>query len=161
MQAEECSHGGLRCNYLCRTCKAGGTKEYKETNGGYESIFKVTFFSLRWTERILIRYQSAELRTPDDTQATICEQLRLAILPGGTEKVKSATASTGIRDSTTASIINYLLELGKSLRKRETGKQAISEEEIQARLTQEMEDQLRSCSINPLIGMPGTFQSAH
>ncbi|KAF8546400.1 hypothetical protein OG21DRAFT_1391836, partial [Imleria badia] len=34
MQAEECSHGGLRCNYLCRTCKVGGTNAEKKTNEG-------------------------------------------------------------------------------------------------------------------------------
>ncbi|KAG2064482.1 hypothetical protein BDR04DRAFT_1130742 [Suillus decipiens] len=39
MQAEECSHAGLNCNYYCRTCDVGGTKEYKESETGYTSIF--------------------------------------------------------------------------------------------------------------------------
>ncbi|KAG2094609.1 uncharacterized protein F5147DRAFT_747791 [Suillus discolor] len=39
MQAEECSHVGLNCNYYCRTCEVGGTKEYKESEAGYNSIF--------------------------------------------------------------------------------------------------------------------------
>ncbi|KAG1722856.1 hypothetical protein EDB19DRAFT_1898152 [Suillus lakei] len=39
MQAEECSHAGLNCNYFCRTCEAGGTKEYKESEAGYNTIF--------------------------------------------------------------------------------------------------------------------------
>ena len=41
MQAEECSHGGLRCNFFCRTCKVGGTMASKKTDDGYTSIFKV------------------------------------------------------------------------------------------------------------------------
>jgi len=41
MQAEECSHAGLNCNYFCRTCNVGGTKEYKASEVGYNSIFKV------------------------------------------------------------------------------------------------------------------------
>jgi hypothetical protein len=41
MQAEECSHAGLNCNYFCRTCEVGGTKEYKESEAGYNTIFTV------------------------------------------------------------------------------------------------------------------------
>ncbi|KAF8444473.1 hypothetical protein L210DRAFT_957942 [Boletus edulis BED1] len=40
MQAEECSHGGLKCNFFCRTCKVGGTMVAKKTDEGYTSIFK-------------------------------------------------------------------------------------------------------------------------
>ncbi|KAG1722393.1 uncharacterized protein EDB91DRAFT_1240223 [Suillus paluster] len=39
MQAEECSHAGLSCNYFCRTCDVGRTKAYKESEAGYNSIF--------------------------------------------------------------------------------------------------------------------------
>jgi hypothetical protein len=41
MQAEECSHGGLKCNYLCRTCKVGGTTAEKKSDKGYSEIFQV------------------------------------------------------------------------------------------------------------------------
>jgi len=41
MQAEECSHAGLNCNYFCRTCHVGGTQEYKASEAGYNSIFTV------------------------------------------------------------------------------------------------------------------------
>jgi hypothetical protein len=43
MQAEECSHGGLNCNFFCRTCKTGGTKEFKQSDGGFASLFQVIF----------------------------------------------------------------------------------------------------------------------
>ncbi|KAK1215419.1 hypothetical protein PQX77_021958 [Marasmius sp. AFHP31] len=41
MQAEECSHGGLQCNFFCRTCEVGGTQEVKRSEPGYLSLFKV------------------------------------------------------------------------------------------------------------------------
>jgi hypothetical protein len=40
MQAEECSHGGLRCNFFCQTCKVGGTNVDKKSDAGCCSIFK-------------------------------------------------------------------------------------------------------------------------
>ena len=43
MQAEEASHGGLTCNCLCRTCVCGGTKEYKQSDEGYATLFKVFY----------------------------------------------------------------------------------------------------------------------
>ena len=46
MQAEECSHAGLRCNYFCRTCNISGSTMFNESDEGYASIFKVRFTSL-------------------------------------------------------------------------------------------------------------------
>ena len=43
MQAEECSQGGLNCNHYCRTCHVGGPKEYKESEAGYVTLFKVWY----------------------------------------------------------------------------------------------------------------------
>ncbi|KAG2046046.1 hypothetical protein BDR06DRAFT_1039784 [Suillus hirtellus] len=39
MQAKECSHVGLNCNYFCQTCNVSSTKEYKASHKGYNSIF--------------------------------------------------------------------------------------------------------------------------
>lgn len=44
MQAEECSHGGLKCNFFCHTCKVGGTMVAKKTDDVYTSIFKVCVY---------------------------------------------------------------------------------------------------------------------
>lgn len=44
MQAEECSHAGLNCNYFCRTCDIGGTKEFKASGDGYSSLFTVSMY---------------------------------------------------------------------------------------------------------------------
>jgi hypothetical protein len=85
----------------------------------------------------------------------LLEHGRLATQPGGAEKVKKATTASGIRDTTTAAILNYVLELGKQLRKREGGQRAVPEAEIQERLKQELEDRLFQQTINPLLGMQG------
>ncbi|KAG2104656.1 uncharacterized protein F5147DRAFT_746518 [Suillus discolor] len=81
MQAEECSHAGLDCNYFCRTCNVGGTKEYKASEEGYNSIFK-----------------SGSLRTPEKTTDNIQHQFEAAMKSGATTKVQSAISSTGVRD---------------------------------------------------------------
>ena len=41
MQAEQCSHSGLTSNKFCRTCHVGGTQEFKRSDEGYLSLFKV------------------------------------------------------------------------------------------------------------------------
>jgi hypothetical protein len=106
----------------------------------------------------LVPLQVSELRTPDETKAQIYDQLHLATLSGGTEKVKNHVAATGIRDSTTSTIIECLLEMGKRLRKRHPGKETMTESQIQALLADQMEEQLQKYGINPLIGMPGMLR---
>ncbi|KAI0040147.1 hypothetical protein FA95DRAFT_1464700, partial [Auriscalpium vulgare] len=138
MHAEECSQGGLACNFFCRTCKVGGTREYKQSDEGYSSMFKET-----------------DLRRPEETRAEIERQLQLALESGGTEKFKAAMAETGIRDAATLPAVNFVLELGKSLRKRAPGKPVLSEAEVKAKLSQELEKRMALELINPLIGMPG------
>ncbi|KAG1908795.1 uncharacterized protein F5891DRAFT_1124416 [Suillus fuscotomentosus] len=111
MQAEECSHAGLNCNYYCRTCDTGGMKEYKVSGDGYSSLF----------------------------------MFEIALKSGASEKIKNSVSSTGIRDSTSSSILNVLVELGKKLRKCAAGTQAMPEAEVTA-----LDD-----AINPLLGMEG------
>jgi hypothetical protein len=41
MQAELCSCAGLNTNYFCRTCKAGGTRDWKQSNEGFAAVLKV------------------------------------------------------------------------------------------------------------------------
>ncbi|KAG1863736.1 hypothetical protein F4604DRAFT_1929149 [Suillus subluteus] len=142
MQAEECSHGGLHCNYFCRTCKVGGTMSMKQSDEGYLKLFEI-----------------GELRRPEETIQQILEQIELSKLSGGTTKVQNAVSLTGTRDTTSASIVDRLLELGKRLRKREPGKPAINEREVRQTLEREYEEMLGGLSvedhINPLLDMPG------
>ncbi|KAH7917866.1 hypothetical protein BV22DRAFT_1076559 [Leucogyrophana mollusca] len=142
MQAEECSHAGLNCNYFCRTCDVGGNKEYKQSSEGYNTIF-----------------ESGNLRTPDGTAERIKQQFNIALSSGATDKLKQSMASTGVRDTTSSVIVNTLVELGKRLRKRDAGAPAIPESEVKAKLEKEFEDLLNGGSledvINPLLGMEG------
>ncbi|KAG2129942.1 hypothetical protein DEU56DRAFT_872405 [Suillus clintonianus] len=142
MQAEECSHGGLNCNYFCRTCHVGGTKEHKESEAGYASLF---------TE--------GNPRIPEETTSQILQQFETALCSGAAGKVSAATTATGIRDSTSSSIINTLVEMGKKLRKREAGQSASTESEVRAKLEKELSDMLQGRThqdaINPLLGMDG------
>ncbi|KAG1803360.1 hypothetical protein EV424DRAFT_1331009, partial [Suillus variegatus] len=140
MQAEECSHAGLNCNYFCRTCDVGGTKEHKESAAGYESIFV-----------------SGNIRTPEYTAQEIRRQFETAFKSGASTKLQHSVSTTGIRDSASNSILNTLVELGKRLRKRTAGSQALSETAIEATLQKEFEDLLKgrelNDAINPLFGM--------
>ncbi|KAG2120871.1 uncharacterized protein F5147DRAFT_741763 [Suillus discolor] len=104
MQAEECSHAGLNCNYFCRTCDIGGTKEFKASEDGYSSLFT-----------------SGNLRTPESTATNIRQQFETALKSGATEKIKNLVSTMGIRDTASISIINTLVELEKKLRKRVAG----------------------------------------
>jgi hypothetical protein len=73
MQAEECSHAGLNCNYFCRTCDVGGTKQHKESAAGYESIFVVgtSLWRLQFND---MYSQACNLRTPEGTAQEIRRQ---------------------------------------------------------------------------------------
>lgn len=44
MQAEMASSAGLGSNHFCRTCKVGGTREFKQSDEGFQTLFKVRDF---------------------------------------------------------------------------------------------------------------------
>ncbi|KAG2156935.1 uncharacterized protein EDB93DRAFT_1247115 [Suillus bovinus] len=125
MHAEECSHAGLHCNYFCRTCEVGGTKEYKESDEGYNSIFV-----------------PGQLRTPAGTAAEIRAQFVTALDSGASEKIKKSVSSTGIKDTTTGYILEAVVEMGKKLCKRVAGVQPKQESDVKAILNKELEDLL-------------------
>ena len=159
MQAEECSHGRLKCNYFCCTCKVGGTHAEKNTDKGYTDIFQVLLKTSHLHNRLTMFVQCGELHAPKDTRTQIKHQIQLSILSGGTEKVRSAVSQSGIKDAATAAIIDQLLELGKVLRKRTAGKPAVPQADITAHLENELDVLLRGKSIddhiNPLLGIQG------
>lgn len=45
---EICSHIGLRGNKFCPRCNVGGDKKYKMSDSGYESLFHVSPFLIRF-----------------------------------------------------------------------------------------------------------------
>ena len=81
------------------------------------------------------------------------------MLSGGTEKVRSAVSQSGVRDAATSAIVNRLLELGKTLRRKTAGKPTLPEADITACLQNELDALLGGQSvddrINPLLGIHG------
>ena len=147
MQAEECSHGGLKCNYLCRTCKVGGTNAEKKSDKGYSNVFQVCRTSCT-LHGLITGFQCGELHTPEDTRTKIKNQIELSMLSGGTEKVKNAVSRSGIKDSATATIVDRLLALGKTLRKKPAEGPRLSEAEVTARLNSELDSLLGGQSLD-------------
>ncbi|EGO30400.1 hypothetical protein SERLADRAFT_404585 [Serpula lacrymans var. lacrymans S7.9] len=82
-----------------KMCKVGGTQAQKKTNEGYQNIFKC-----------------GPPQNPEETQEQIHRQVDCSLESGGNNKVKTAVTNSGIRNSTSASIVQQLLALGKQLR---------------------------------------------
>ncbi|KAG1723094.1 hypothetical protein EDB19DRAFT_1898115 [Suillus lakei] len=133
MQAEEYSHTGLNCNYICRTCEVGGTKYYKASAVRYSSLF-----------------MSGQLQTPENMMAEIRQQFEITLKSGASEKLKNSVLSTGVHNSTSSSILNML---------HAAGTQAMPEAEVAAVLKKEFAELLQGDKlnniINPLLGMEG------
>ncbi|KAG6325946.1 hypothetical protein ID866_13143 [Astraeus odoratus] len=137
MLTEECSHGGLHCNYYCQTCKVGRTGEYKCSDKGYESLFK-----------------EGMPCALEDTFNEIHWQIHLLIEPGAADKLKKAVADSGVHDSLSANILSHVVQLGKNLWAH-NGTLRKPEEEIWHILEKELEDSLVDERVNLLIGMRG------
>ncbi|KAL4063758.1 hypothetical protein J3A83DRAFT_4361874 [Scleroderma citrinum] len=134
MQAEECSHAGLNCNYFCRTCHVSSTKEYKSGEVGYNSIFV-------------------------GTAAEVQKSFDITKLSEAMDKVRIALSLTEVHDTMSSVIISTVVDLGKDLQKQAVGTMATPENEIQAALEKHLEDILQGYTvdkaINPLLGMDG------
>ncbi|KAG8217162.1 hypothetical protein J3R82DRAFT_5230 [Butyriboletus roseoflavus] len=129
MQAEEYSHGGLKCNYFCCTCKVGGTNIEKKADQGYSDIFQIK------------------------------HQINLFKILGGTGKIKNALSKSGIHDQATAAIMGQLLELDKVLQKGAARKAALSDTNITVHLDNQLNALLGGHPldghINPLLRIQG------
>ncbi|KAG2150281.1 uncharacterized protein EDB93DRAFT_1240307 [Suillus bovinus] len=108
MQAKECSHAGLNCNYFCRTC---------HSEAGYVSLF---------TE--------GTPQTPEEMTSQVLKQFETALCSGATGKVAATISTTGIRDSTSSSIINTL--------------PALPESEVRAKLEEELSGILQDMNVH-------------
>ena len=77
MLCECSSHVGLQGNYFCPRCKAGGSKEFKSSDDGFESLFQVRkhmyiCFKLCKTHGLkYIQPRYAEPRKVDETQEEV------------------------------------------------------------------------------------------
>ncbi|KAF8148420.1 hypothetical protein B0H34DRAFT_778280 [Crassisporium funariophilum] len=98
-QSETSGHIGVKGNYPCRKCHAGGTQKVKETNEGFHKMFL-----------------SAELRSSVETLEEIKSQVKAACL-GVAQSVKDAQTETGIKDMYTQYWIDSLIERARVMQK--------------------------------------------
>ncbi|KAF8599820.1 hypothetical protein BDV93DRAFT_534000 [Ceratobasidium sp. AG-I] len=145
MQSEHCSGHGLDSTRFCRTCDVGGTNEFKQSELGYPTLFKV-------------REAIKRIRS-NDTLKIVEKRLEMAVLPRMGQKIGEHARDTGIKDSLAQSVIDRLLELGKELREPLQDGNRRSPAEIQKILRKELESARDKGCVNPLLEMGGMGQS--
>ncbi|KAI0755371.1 hypothetical protein C8Q80DRAFT_1266837 [Daedaleopsis nitida] len=138
MQAELCSHIGLKGNYFCRICKVGGDKDFKCSNDGFASLMKI-----------------GEQRTPQDTRESVKAQLVIATHAAAEKPLKQAITASGVKDSFAMPTLNFLIAKGKQLRKSTSSRKALSPEEINKSLYDELMKRQDAPLINPLLDLEG------
>ncbi|EUC62448.1 hypothetical protein RSOL_420510, partial [Rhizoctonia solani AG-3 Rhs1AP] len=136
MQAEQCSCQLQNANYFCRTCGAGGSAEFKQSEIGYESLLK-----------------PGEKRTPCQTQERINALLEMSIYPGQKTRIKEQARDWGIRDSRGQLVIEKMLDMGQKLREENNRVNRRSEGDIIASLKAELDFARQQGSMNSFLDM--------
>ncbi|KAJ6625266.1 hypothetical protein B0H10DRAFT_2161888 [Mycena sp. CBHHK59/15] len=138
MQAELCSCAGLNTNFFCRTCQAGGTREWKQSNEGFASVLKA-------------------VRNPADTAEETFQQILTALEPNIATTLTEAVRLSGVKDALAQPIIDMLVKMGQDLRKANPEGSSYSPDEIQTILTEELKkhQQQGEGITNPLFDMDG------
>ncbi|KAI0369657.1 hypothetical protein BV20DRAFT_945672 [Pilatotrama ljubarskyi] len=138
MQAELCSHIGLKGNHFCRCCHVGGDKAFKESDDGFASLL-----------------QPGRTRTVAETQQAIMSQLFQATHAAAEKPLKNAITSSGTKDSLAMPTINRLLALGKAFRRATPERKALTPEAVNKELHKELLKKRDVPLINPLLKMDG------
>lgn len=160
MQAELCSCAGLNTNFFCRTCKAGGTREWKQSDQGFADILKVNSIHLS-PKCSLIQDKAGEIRDPSDTAEETFQQILTALEPNIASTLTDAVRQSGIKDALAQPIIDILVKMGQDLRKANPDSSTYSPDEVQTILTEELKkhQQQGEGITNPLFDMDG--ESSH
>ncbi|KAJ7670498.1 hypothetical protein B0H14DRAFT_3102396 [Mycena olivaceomarginata] len=140
MQAELCSCAGLNSNFFCRTCGAGGTREWKQSNKGFANILK-----------------PGVTRKPEDTAEETFQQILTALEPNIATTLTEAVRASGVKDALAQPIIDMLVKMGQDLRKANPNGSSFSPDEVQMILTEELKkhQQVGAGITNPLFDMDG------
>lgn len=157
MQAELANSAGLSSNHFCRTCKVGGTREFKQSDDGFSSLFKVPSIFLLFAKHANTLLKEGEPRRCQETAERTFEHLMTALQPAASTSLTDAVRASGVKDTISQPIIDNLVKLGQTLRKATPDRAAHSPDEVLAILTEELK-QAHSCGrvMNPLIDMNGT-----
>ncbi|KAJ6469227.1 hypothetical protein DFH09DRAFT_1294525 [Mycena vulgaris] len=140
MQAELCSCAGLNSNFFCRTCHAGGTREWKQCNEGFADILK-----------------AGTTRTAAETAEETFQQILTSLEPNISTTLTEAVRLSGIKDTLAQPIIDSLVKMGQDLRKANPNGSSYSPDEVQTILTEELKkhQQKGEGITNPLLDMDG------
>ncbi|KAI0037418.1 hypothetical protein FA95DRAFT_1507003, partial [Auriscalpium vulgare] len=128
--SELCSHIGMHGNKYCRRCDIGGTREHKESNEGYTSLFEVCIFIM------------------------LMHALTTAAL-GVQEAVDKLQTATGVKDKIAQHWINKLIvrareqqsirlsnPLTQDPRLRQRGLKGDARVEVKRQIVREIQDEL-------------------
>ncbi|KAF8181413.1 hypothetical protein K438DRAFT_2169421, partial [Mycena galopus ATCC 62051] len=140
MQAELCSCSGLNSNFFCRTCHAGGTREWKQSNDGFAEILK-----------------AGTMRDVAETAEETFQQILTSLEPNIATTLTDAVRLSGVKDMLAQPIIDSLVKMGQDLRKANPDGSAHSPDEVQAILTEELIKHQKTGEgiTNPLFDMDG------
>ncbi|TFK51166.1 hypothetical protein OE88DRAFT_1735116 [Heliocybe sulcata] len=138
MQAEVASHVGLNGNHFCRRCHVGGPKEFKESDEGYPTLL----------------YPGLH-RKAEETRNAILSHMIMATRAGAEKGLKDAVTSTGVKDSFATPIISRLIQLGKVMQRGTDLRKALSPEDVNAILTDELKKYKDLPTMNPLLLLDG------
>lgn len=106
--------------------------------------------------------QPGVFRTVEETRRAVIEQLIASTKAASEKTVKEAVTTSGVKDSFATPVIAKLIKMGKALRRVAPGRKALTKEEVNKVLTEELKKGGDDANfINPLLGIPGMhlFQS--
>ncbi|KAG8787398.1 hypothetical protein FRC12_015622 [Ceratobasidium sp. 428] len=130
MQAEQCSCQLQNANFSCRTCGAGGTTEFKQSEGGYPTLFR-----------------AGEKRNPLQTRGRVNALVEMSIQPGRKTHIKEQARDWGIKDTLGQLAIDRMIEM------RETQSSRHAASEITSSLQLELGRVRRQGCFNTFLDM--------
>ncbi|KAG8789992.1 hypothetical protein FRC12_013003 [Ceratobasidium sp. 428] len=125
MQAEQCSSQLQNANFACRTCGAGGTTQFKQSESGYVTLFK-----------------TGDKRSPAQTRERVDALLAMSIQPGQKTHIKELARDWGIKDTLGQLCIDRMLDTGEKMR------EAASNQRTACNVTLRLQPELDTISQN-------------
>ncbi|EPQ49937.1 hypothetical protein GLOTRDRAFT_97310, partial [Gloeophyllum trabeum ATCC 11539] len=96
-------------------------------------------------------------RKVEETRNTILSHMIMATHAAAEKPIKEAVSSSGVKDSFATPIISRLIQTGKVLRKSNEQRKAVSPEEVNRILTEELKKHKDRPMMNPLLQLDGKF----
>ncbi|KAH9899976.1 hypothetical protein C8Q73DRAFT_754715 [Cubamyces lactineus] len=138
MQAEMCSHIGLKGNHFCRMCHCGGDQKYKASDEGFTSLMT-----------------PGRARSVSETREAITSQLVMATHAAAEKPLKAAISASGVKDSFATPLLNLLIAKGKILRRATPTRKALNPELVNKQLYDKLMKNTGKPMCNPLLDMDG------